>query len=76
MQNKKRQKLTLCLECISKDFFGVFKIDALVNGKTYTFHTSSEYSVRKVEELIKKRRPGKALNLLKLFNLKEYKCQV
>lgn len=70
MDSKKGQKLTLCLESVKRDFMGVFKVVALINKIPYTFYINSEYAVRKTEELIKKHRPGRALKLLKDFNIK------
>lgn len=71
MTSKKRQKLTFCLEVVSKDFFGIFTVETLINGKEYTFCLNSEYILRKIESLIHRHKSGKALNLIKKWNVKE-----
>lgn len=67
---KKRQKLTLCLISKIKDYFGLWEVNILINKKEYTFLIPSEYAVEKFERM-SKRFPGRALNLLKKFNVKE-----
>ena len=67
---KKRQKITVCLTSKSRDFFGVWSVDVLINSKEYTYSIPSEFAVEEFERLCKKT-PGKALNWLKKFNLKE-----
>jgi hypothetical protein len=69
--SKKGQKLTVSLGSITKGWNGVYDIDVLINGKKYTFFITSEFAVRKVKQLIKRRKPGKALHTLKLFNTRE-----
>ena len=67
---KKRQLLTLLLTSKTKDFFGVWKVNVLINGKEYSYSIPSEFAVEEFERLVL-HTPGKALNLLKTFNLKE-----
>jgi hypothetical protein len=62
--------MKLTLEVVSKDFFGVFTVQALIDEKPYTFVLNSEYAIRQVQKLIRQRRPGRALNMLKKFNVK------
>jgi len=59
------QKLTCLLTSETKDFFGVWEVEVLVNGKTYTFPISSEFLLRKFKSLLYRHKPGKALALLK-----------
>lgn len=68
--SKNSQKLTICLESVRKDFLGLYDIIALINHKPYSYVLNSEYIVRKVQDLIKRHRPGKALQLLKKSNIK------
>ena len=70
-KNKNGQKLTLCLESIHKDFFGLYWIVALINGKPYNYCISSEYAVRTIEKNIRIKRCGKALKILNAFNIRE-----
>jgi hypothetical protein len=67
---KKRQILTLCLVSKIKDYFGLWEVNVLINKKEYTFLIPSEYAVEKFERM-SKCFPGRALNLLKKFNIKE-----
>jgi hypothetical protein len=62
--------MKLTLEVVSKDFFGIFTVHALIDEKPYTFVLNSEYAIRQVQKLIRQRRPGRALNMLKKFNVK------
>ena len=66
---KKRQKLTICLTAKRKDFFSVWEMDVLINGKEYTYSIPSEFAVEEFER-IALHTPGKAINWLKKFNLK------
>jgi len=68
---KKRQLLTLLLTSKIKDCFGVYEVEALISGKPYTYLISSAFAVEECERLIRLRKPGKAINWLKKFNLKE-----
>lgn len=68
---KKRQKLTVCLTSKVRDIFGVWHCEVVIGKKEYSFHIVSEFAVRKVEQLIRRHRPGAAVNLLKQFNVKE-----
>ena len=61
--------MKLTLEVVSRDFFGVFTVQALVDAKHYTFVVNSEYAIRQIQKLIRQRRPGRALNMLKKFNV-------
>ena len=61
--------MTLCLESKTRDIFGVWEVSVLINSKSYTYPINSEFVVRKVEDLIRKRRFGKALKLLNLFKV-------
>jgi len=62
-----KRKLSVELESITKDIFGVYEVRALVNEKTYTFPITSEFILRKVKSLLRRKKPGKALYLLKQF---------
>ena len=62
---KKSQKLTLLLASTTRDYFGVHEVEVLINGKSYTYPLSSESAVEEVEGLIRKKKFGKALQLLK-----------
>jgi len=62
--------MKLILEVVSRDFFGVFTVQALIDTKPYTFAVNSEYAIRQIQKLIRQRRPGRALNMLKKFNVK------
>lgn len=68
---QKSQKLTICLISKFKDFAGVWEVVVEIKGKPYTFAIASEFAVRTAECLIAQHKPGKALNLLKQFALKE-----
>lgn len=69
MPNKKSQKLTLCLTTEVKDVFGVYILDVLINEKLYTYLLNSEFAVRQFKKLLRHKRPGKALNILKQFKM-------
>lgn len=49
------------------DCFNVTEVSVLINGKEYTYPITSEFAVRKVESLIKRKRYGKAIKVLNLF---------
>ena len=59
--------LKLVITSKVKDLFGIWEVTVLLDGKEYTYPTTSEYAVKKVEKLIRNRKPGKALHVLKLF---------
>ena len=67
--SKKGQKLTISLESKTKDWSGVYELIINISGKRYTYLITSEFAVRKIEQLIRRRKPGKALNVLRLFNI-------
>jgi hypothetical protein len=67
MMSKKIQKLNLSLEAIIKNPFGLYEVHTLINGKPYTFPITSEFAVRKIQSLLRRNKPGKALSLLRLF---------
>lgn len=52
-----------------KDTFGIWEVTILINGGEYTYPLTSEFAVKKIEKLIRNRKPGKALYMLKLFTL-------
>lgn len=62
---QKGQKLTICLVSKIRDCFGVIEVCVLINGKEYTYPISSEFKLRKIESLLYRKKPGKALNLLR-----------
>jgi len=62
---KKGQKLTLCLVSEMKDLFGVIEICVSINGKCYTYPLDSEWIVKKVKKLIRLKKFGRAIQLLK-----------
>ena len=72
MRSKKRKekKPELSLLSITKDWAGFFEIDARIGERSYTFYISSEFTVRKVKSLVKKRSFGRALSLLRENNEK------
>jgi hypothetical protein len=59
--------LTLKITSKVRDVFGIWEVTVLLNNKLYTFPVTSEFALRKVEKLLRNRKPGKALHLLKLF---------
>lgn len=61
---KKRQNLTLSLVSKTKDCFGVWEVEVLINEKRYVYPIDSEYILRKVEKAIKRKAFGTALKLL------------
>jgi hypothetical protein len=68
MGAKKGQKLTMKHVASTKDFFGLWEVTVLINGKEYTYPITSEHAVKKIESLLRNRHPGKALNVLRLFS--------
>lgn len=64
--------MTICLISKVKDFFGVWEVSILIDGKEYTYPISSEFALKKFEVLLKKRRYGKALNILKQFKIESF----
>jgi len=72
MRSKKRKekKPELSLLSITKDWAGFFEIDARIGERSYTFYISSEFTVRKVKSLVKKRSFGRAISLLRENNEK------
>jgi hypothetical protein len=69
MTSKKGQKLTLSVLSKVKDVFGLWEVDVKINSKVYTYQISSEYLLRKVDSLIYRHKPGRALYLLKIANV-------
>lgn len=65
-----RQKLTLLMESKSKTWAGYYEVSVLINGKRYTYFITSEFALRKAERFIAKSYYGKAIALLKKFNIK------
>lgn len=65
--------LVLQIENERRYFTGVIEVGVLINGKPYTYPIGSAYALAKVKRLLKGKHPkyGKALNLLKLFQIKE-----
>jgi len=63
--------MKLIIQSVERDFFGVFHLSILIDGKEYSFHISSEFALRQANLAMKKHRPGRALNILKQFNHKE-----
>lgn len=68
-----KKKLNVILISSIRDFFGFWVIDILINGKQYTYSLTSEAALNSFNLLIKHRRPGKALAVLKKFNREECK---
>ena len=62
-------KVKPAVKIISKtrDCFGVWEVSVLINGRAYTYPVDSEYIVRKIEKMLRFRKPGKALHLLSQF---------
>ena len=69
MPTQKGQKLTIKLDGICKDFFGVYEVAVVINGKPYTYPVGSEFIVKKVQKLIKFKHFGKVINLLRQFKI-------
>jgi len=72
MPNKKRHKLTFLITSKVKDFNGVWEVCILLGNKEYTYPVSSEWAVEECERLLKNRRYGKALQVLKQFKLEGF----
>jgi len=53
-----------------KTEFGLFEILVVINKKPYSYRIDSEWAVRKFHFFFYKGWNGKALNILKKFNLK------
>ena len=70
MRSKKRKekKPELSLLSITRDWAGFFEIDARIGERSYTFYLDSEFLVRKVKSLVKKRSFGLAISLLRENN--------
>jgi len=69
---KKRQKLTICLVSKVRDCFGVWETTVTINDKLYTYPIDSEFALRKIEQMIRTKKFGKALYLLSLFKIEEF----
>ena len=67
MPSQKLQNMHLLIESTSRDSFGVIEVKTILNGKPYTFPITSEFALRKVQSLLRRHKPGKALQLLRLF---------
>lgn len=65
--SKKGQNLTIEVISKTKDSFGIWEVEVLINSKLYTYPITSEFAVRKIESLLRWRKPGKALKMLSLF---------
>jgi hypothetical protein len=68
---KERRKLSVVIEVEHKDFFGFYTLEVLINQKSYTYYLNSEFALRKVKSLLYRHKAGRALKVLKLFNIKE-----
>jgi hypothetical protein len=66
---KKGQNLTCKIGSKTKDEFGIWEIEIFINGNLYTYPITSEFAVRKVESLLRRHKPGKALHVLSLFTV-------
>lgn len=55
----------------SLDLFGVWDVVILINDKEYTYSIYSEYGYRMFIRFLNVNRPGKAINTLKRFSIKE-----
>ncbi len=66
-----RREDKLCVSIISKikDFFGVWEVSIFINTKEYKYFLNSTFKVEQVEKLIRKHKPGKAINFLRQNNL-------
>jgi hypothetical protein len=65
-----KSKVVLQIESESKDCFGVYELCTLIDGRPYIYFINSEYILRKVKSLIYRHKSGKAINVLKQWNLK------
>ena len=63
-------KLRLVHLATSKDFFGLYDVAVLVNGKEYSYTVRTKYEVDRFVKVMRYQ-PGKALNLLKKGNISE-----
>ncbi len=64
--------LSVILLSITKDFWGIYTVTVLVNGKEYKYDMKSYYDVEQFTKLMTFH-PGKALNYLKHSCIKEIK---
>lgn len=64
---QKGQKMTLCLGSCIKDEFGVYEQEVFINGKLYTYPLSSEFIIRKINTLVRRKKFGAAIQLLNKF---------
>jgi hypothetical protein len=71
MPIKKSRKLTVYLMSKIRDCFGVWEVEVVINGKPYTYPLSSAFAVSAFEDLLYKKKPGKALQVLKKFKIEE-----
>jgi len=62
--------MKVIIQTKEKDIFGMYHLSVLIDSKEYTFHLASEYAVRQAKNSIRKRKPGRAINILKQFNYK------
>ena len=69
MPTQKGQKLTIRLDSVVRDCFGVHEITVAINGKVYTYPVGSEFIAKKIEKLIKFKHYGKVMNLLRGFKI-------
>jgi hypothetical protein len=72
MNRQKRQSLTLCLTSKMRDFFGVWEVSVIIGDKSYTYPISSEFKVRKIEQLIRLKKFGSAIKLLNEAKIKGF----
>ena len=61
--------MKLTIQAEEKDIFGLYHLSVLIDSKEYSFHLASEWALRQVKIALKRRRPGRAINVLKQFNL-------
>jgi len=55
-----------------KDLFGVIEVCVSINGKCYTYPLDSEWIVKKVKKLIRLKKFGRAIQLLKLSKIEGF----
>ena len=70
--SQKSQKLTIRLVAIRTDIFGVIEVDVILNNKLYTYPITSEFALRKVQSLLYRHKPGRALKVLEMFKVRGF----
>ena len=59
-----------------KSWNGLFDVDLMIDKRIYTFVVNSEFHLRQILELQRKRKYGQVINYLKLINKRKEKENV